>query len=388
MSSSLFITDINHIQGTEDLTLRNLLITQTYSELSNAFASRMGPICNWCSFATWASKQAGQTIRKEDLQQSLHAIISRQPEIETALTLAWQLARQLGTEKRLDEFRQSALVSMLSAAATKASDAVSRGNKKVFDEIAREFVRFIDECFGDTEYNAATIGKFVVVLRPGPAPDGQDGLREAFTCYYRALFETDPQRKAELNLLANLLIGFHEQTRLQPEISEALNAAQLDVSTIKTFLREQLLGSSGFQSKFFLFIKRVAGKTSLLDKAIEALIQRVQYHLRHALTLHMMTLTIPVNRRLRLGRDLDLSYPDSMKLLTNPQLLALIKTTDPVANTIISSGAEDWASLTDRMHFIGELFRCCHLSPEMFNPPFSAEQVIELQNGSIPSGDL
>jgi len=42
--------------------VRNLRITQCYSALAGA--------ANWCSFATWVSKQAGQTIRGEDLLET------------------------------------------------------------------------------------------------------------------------------------------------------------------------------------------------------------------------------------------------------------------------------------------------------------------------------
>jgi hypothetical protein len=35
-----------------------------------AMTKRLGPCANWCTFATWASRQAGQTIRGEDLAQA------------------------------------------------------------------------------------------------------------------------------------------------------------------------------------------------------------------------------------------------------------------------------------------------------------------------------
>ena len=62
-------------------------------------------------------------------------------------------------------------------------------------------------------------------LRPGDPPDGQRYLRQAFAHYERRAAERDPKARAELAVLANLEIGLHEQTRLQPEIREALDAA-------------------------------------------------------------------------------------------------------------------------------------------------------------------
>ena len=50
-------------------------------------------------------------------------------------------------------------------------------------------------------------------------------LMQAFRNYRVAARAADPNEKAQLMLLANLEIGFHEQTRLQPEIEGALNGA-------------------------------------------------------------------------------------------------------------------------------------------------------------------
>ncbi|MGZ8553015.1 MAG: hypothetical protein ACXWV8_06390, partial [Chitinophagaceae bacterium] len=137
-----------------------------------------------------------------------------------------------------------------------------------------------------------------------------------------------------------------------------------------------------------LFVKRVAGRTGLLDKAIESLIARVQYHLRRALTVHLMTLTIPPGNCLQLGRDLAIPYHDDLKQLVNTDLLALLHQTDPTPDSLLESGADDWASLPERMHFIGELFRCCQASKELFGAAFSPEQVEALKEGRLPGGNL
>src|SRR6185503_14607571 len=57
-----------------DSVLRNLRITQCYHELSLAVAERVAPGANWCTFATWASRQAGQTIRREDFVRTADEI--------------------------------------------------------------------------------------------------------------------------------------------------------------------------------------------------------------------------------------------------------------------------------------------------------------------------
>ena len=65
------IAEIERILAVSDLALRNLFITQGYHELSGALSRMLGSSANWCTFATWASKQAGQTIRREDLERFL-----------------------------------------------------------------------------------------------------------------------------------------------------------------------------------------------------------------------------------------------------------------------------------------------------------------------------
>jgi hypothetical protein len=65
------VDEIDRIARLGDPILRNLQITQCYSEISQALAGLTGFSANWCTFATWASKQAGETIREEDLLLSL-----------------------------------------------------------------------------------------------------------------------------------------------------------------------------------------------------------------------------------------------------------------------------------------------------------------------------
>ncbi len=85
----------------------------------------------------------------------------------------------------------------------------------------------------DTTFDADNLERFCAELRPGDPPDGQRYLRQAFTRYYQALFENDAKSQLELLLCANLEIGFHEQTRLQPEIAESLDAAFVDPQEFK-----------------------------------------------------------------------------------------------------------------------------------------------------------
>lgn len=380
------IQTIDSIAGLEEPVLRNLLITQFYFELSVAFAKCVGKGANWCTFATWASRQAGQTIRHEDLQRTLENLLRNDPAIEAALSLILMLAKQSGTQQNFEQLRSSAVGSMVALAASHAADAVSRGNKKVFEEIAPEFARFITGCFNDVADNKSTIESFCGQLKTGLPPGGQEYLAKGFRSYHQALFESDSKKKTQLNFLANLFIGFHEQNRLQPEIAEALNAP-IDTDKVKSDLLSKLFSGVNWWVRIRIFFMRLFG-TSPLDKAIEAFIQLVQRRVRMVLTTHLMTITLPPNNCLHLGRDLTTNFPEDLVELTNGDLVSLLAQVDPTPNSVLESGATDWASLPERMHYIADMFRCYHQSPELFDEAFTVEQVAAMKNGRLPTGKL
>ena len=57
------LDDVTRIGQTSEAALRNLLITQCYHDLSHELASAVDHgSANWSTFATWASKTAGQSI--------------------------------------------------------------------------------------------------------------------------------------------------------------------------------------------------------------------------------------------------------------------------------------------------------------------------------------
>ena len=105
----------------------------------------------------------------------------------------------------------------------RASDAVARGNRKVFEEIGREFARFL-ALPTPAERSIRRRSTFATACGRAIRPTVRSYLRQAFTAYAAAFRESDAKARAELILLANLAIGWHEQTRLQPEIAEALDA--------------------------------------------------------------------------------------------------------------------------------------------------------------------
>jgi hypothetical protein len=383
------VADVDLIRSLSDPVIRNLQITQCYHELSAAMAERTGLSANWCTFATWASKQAGQTIRKEDLQRMFEQAVRSGPATVEIVRRVASAAKLIGAKRDRHEIQRTILdVLNGTPAFARASDATGRGNKKVFEEIGREFARFLSFLQQDSKFDAARLATFCDELRPGEPPEGQRLLRQAFTHCYDALFEADAKRRAELQLLANIEIGFHEQTRLQPEIAEALNAVFVDAAELRNRLIRAIFPWGNLLVRLRLFLTRLWGRPTPLDEAIRALIADMQRKLHLVVTEHMMTIALPGGVRLRLGHDLTAGFPDSLRQITNSDLLALLKRIDPTPESLNETGAIDWADLPDRIHFIVDMFRCYQESRELFTSSFSSVQVADIKAGRLPAGEL
>jgi hypothetical protein len=383
------VRQVEQIAAHSDPILRNLQITQCYHELSAALARRTGLSANWCTFATWASKQAGQTIRKEDFARTLDSL--RDDILESAQAAQGMVvsAQQIGARGSAEEIQRSVWDALNPAAALdRASDAVGRGNKKVFEEIGFEFTRFLSACLSDATFDADKIAHFCDELRPGDPPGGQRYLRHAFACYYRSFFEPDAKARAELLLLANVEIGFHEQTRLQPEITEALDAAFVDPQQFTPGLIKAIFPYRGWLALARLFFTRLFRRPTQFDQEVNALVTAAQKGMRQMITQHIMAITLPRGVRLWLGKDLNADFPPSLKQITDSELLVLLRQIDPTPDSLRGTGTADWANLAQRIHFIADMFRCYQESQDLFEPPFTPDQVTALQADLLPVGTL
>ena len=205
-------------------------------------------------------------------------------------------------------------------------------------------------------------------------------MQGAFTHYHAALTEPDDKARAELLLLANLEIGFHEQTRLQPEIREALDAPVYEPGELRRRLMTELFPNPG--ARLRLAAAWLAGRAAPLMAAQDQLAHEVQRLGRLAITELMMTLDLPGERVLRLGDDVRAEYPAPLRALANPDLCALMEQVDPAPGG--PDGAADWSDLPARMRFIADLFRAYHLDAALFDPPFTVEQTAALKAGRRP----
>jgi hypothetical protein len=381
------VSEVERIAAFDDPVIRNLQITQSYHELARMMTARTGIGANWCTFATWASKQAGQTIRKEDFARTLENML--RPAAMDSMPDVTASAKALGSNRSPAEIEET-VADVLNplAAFDRASQAVARGNKKVYEEIGREFARFAAMCLEDSAFDSDKIALFCEELRLGEPPEGQQYLRQAFNRYYQAFFEHDAKSRAELMLLANIEIGFHEQTRLQPEISEAMNAAFVDRRQFRLRLIKALFPYRGWLARVCLFFLRLFDRPGPFDTALDSLFEEARRQARLVITEYLMTIGFPGGVRLRLGDDLPTEFPTSLKQIMLPDLRTLLEKIDTTPDSTRGTGADDWAYLPHRLHFIGDMFRCYHESPDLFESPFTAEQVAALKAGCLPQGRL
>jgi hypothetical protein len=237
-----------------------------------------------------------------------------------------------------------------------ASDAAAAGNKRVFDEIGLHFARYLHETDASLAVDSPEFELFLHGFAPGEPPDGQRYLRQAFTRYQGQHAEPDRKRRAELIALANLEIGMHEQTRLQPQIRRALDAP----------IPERDLG-------WHLLRRHLQRKLTELS--------------REMITHCLMVLTLP-GAVLALGRNLDVPFAEELRSPDTPDLVALLALYEPVPPAVDNCGARDWSEFAQRMHYIAHLFRAFHERSELASAPFTPEQVALFRSGVVPEAPL
>jgi hypothetical protein len=383
---SVLPQDIAKIAASPDLVLRNLKITQRYHDLSVALGELIGgPNVNWSTFATWASKTAGQSIRNEEVPPFVAVLVdAAEDDVMHRLGPIGDIIHDIVPTTG---FHASFLLAPIEETIATVSTSISEGNKKVFAELAPLFVSFVEVMRGASRPTSQMLATFLDTLDPRPtAQGGQEMLRFAFTNYHRAILDPDDIEKARLVLLGNCQIGVHEQTRLQPQIAEAMDAP------IDVILRKHLHRSLG-----------TGGGRGLLDRLVEAvetplgeLTKIVQDLWEVIATRYMMSLALPGGGELPLGRNIppdaaaQAFLPPALQNISAPDdLVALIKLYDRARGvTDEGSGSIDWRVLEDRMNFIVNLFRSRQLHKPLLDQPFSDDQRALIEQDQVPGPEL
>lgn len=358
------------VVDTAGLVLRNLKITQTYHQLSLEMATVLGhQNANWCTFATHASKTAGYSIRHEELP--MYGLWWSLRQCERVDAMATRVEQSF--ERTLIRLGITAKVIHTSEV---VSHAISAGNLKVFREIAPIIAEFVQICHGQTQYEPDSLQPLRDRLQRGPvATGGQDLLDEAITHYYDAAFERDARRRAELIMLANCKVGLHEQTRLQHNIVEALDAP------VRTGLALCLRDAGRLLPAG---LRRRLAPLNERGLAVSAVLWR------RAVTRSIMRIRLPYGA-INLGRRLPRPqsrrmFPEVLQEPRLPELVALIDRYTGKKSR--RQGARDWGVIEDRMTFIVNLFRSRQTALELFTEPFLLSQEEHIKSGAVPRGWL
>jgi hypothetical protein len=362
------LDEVARVATEADPVLRNLRITQCYHDLSAALARAIdGHNANWSTFATWASLTAGISIRDEELPRVVIALLRDGERLRRRLGLGAWVYRLAGLAKvDVPEHAREAI--------RQVSQEVADGNRKVFAELGPLFVRFVEAMASPEGARTSRIEEFLAGLRPGPSDrEGQDALRRAFSSYAAAARESDPVVRAQLVLLANCLVGLHEQTRLQQDIEAAMNAP------VAAFVTDGL-GSLVLVRLAFVFLWPLGVRRGKVRDAIQAEWQRVA-------TRYWLRLSLPGGRALPLGGDSipwPAQIPEALRSLRQPELVALLGQFDDDTRRLRTRGADNWSRLSDRMAFICELFRASQQTASLFDPPFTESARAAIATGIVP----
>jgi hypothetical protein len=370
-------TDLADIAGMGDAVIRNLLITQRYHDLSRCLHEAIGgDDANWPTFATWASKTAGESIRGDEAPEFVRDLVERGTRHEQHDLLAAAVHRLVPGFV----IEHTAIGAAARIALADVSTQIAAGNREVFAELAPLFAEFCllvaTAAGGDGPFE-----RFLGGLRPGPVQRaGQDELRRALLAYRAAVRTGDPALRARLMLLGNALIGFHEQARLQPWIQRAMQAPVADtvVAGLRDTVRDVLpRGLEGFALRE-------------LDGAIETFGAVLEQEWNEIAGRYFMSLALPGGRRLELGANIPplpdgAMFPALLLTIAGPEeLVALIGRFDRSNDHGAGTASHDWAALADRMNFILNLFRSRQCEADLFDQPFSEDQRAAIEAHRVP----
>jgi hypothetical protein len=373
--------EVASIAAETDPVIRNLRITWSYYRLNRAMSMVVGDRnLSWCGFAIWASKTAGSFIRQEEVP----SLVERWVEggMCRAGWLPRLLAKLLGIHPRAATPAASrassfTLRSYARAVLTSVSMAIATGNRDVFAHIAPPFSRLLSLWAERGGKLSREDGEaFVASLRSSDAEHGDDMAR-AFAATLMAAADTaDLRVSAQAMLYANALIGCVEQRRVQPAIVQSLNSpvADLFFQGLHTHLHSRFPGPL---ARLFAFLLR-------------PLVHGLESEFHVIATEWLMKLQLP-GTALRLGQDVpplpdERMYPVNLDPLDHPEPLGLYEQLG--ATDAAGSAARDWTNFDQRMRYIGVLFRSRQEERLLFEAPFTDAQVIELDEGRVPSGDL
>ena len=367
--------------------LRNLQITQTYSEINLALSELLGKNnVSWCAYATWASKTAGKFIRLENVDAAIEEFLRGKDWAKELIRVIPGAMTWFGWRVKINN---SFLLNILNETARAAATEVAKGNLLVFAELAPLYVQFMQLITPHLDQKEQNLVAFLNYLQQNQIEgNSYQKLVQAYSAYQEAIFEADPKAKAELIFYANVLVGYHEQIRLNPAINNSLNAP------IEQIFKKRLLGGlerlveASIPGFLFLLL------SPLLKNSLTPVVHRMATDWRKISTKFLMQIEVP-DGHLDLSEDIPLiayepgkMFPEELAEIRNPALLKVLAELDHSSNSSKGSAAKDWGDLGERMNFIADFFRSAQQDAHLFWPPFNAQQTALIKQGEVPSGKL
>ena len=216
-------TSVQDIAAMTDPVQRNLWITQRYHEFAVQLRDAgAGEDATWCAFAVWASKTAGATIRGEVLPARTKQLLADNDAVQSVL----QRFNHGVTGWAWKHLTHDHLAEVVEGVTGDVSKQIADGNVLVFAELAPLFTS-IHRCPPLVEHPERPGGGHGA----GPAARSHPTRTEPPSSPPSAPTGTpssDRPTGPRSILQANTLAVSHEQRRLQPAISAALDAAISD----------------------------------------------------------------------------------------------------------------------------------------------------------------
>ena len=385
--------EVLEIAAIDQPILRNLRITLGYHDIVRGMAELLGSRnITWPGFACWASRTAGCFIRGDYIPQSVQRYLKKLKLFHSGLHTVHRILTGMRGEAPPAHSLLGNIVERVSREITKN---VSWGNLMVFEDIAPIFARMLERFRDARSHDQDAINRFVGEFKPGLVRDGgQDLLAAAFANYYQAIFERDPKKKAELILLANNQVGYHEQSRLQLPIVQSLNAPIADLITKEAHQRAHELTSRHLHRWVDRQIDRILKPFSAwLQEEWQSIVTSWFMHLQLPDDSSRPDKIVTDDSCIKVGEDAPPSsehfiFPPELAKLDNTELKALLYDLDNTPDSTAGSGANNWANLADRMNYLVDLFRTRQQDTLLYRQPFTDEQLSFIRDDQIPDGPL
>ena len=383
ISEPLDAAGVEAVAAIPDPILRNLWITQSYFGLNARMQHAVGgDDRTWCGFAVWASDTAGQSIRGEELPNLVVQLTDQLPEHLDDIAKVNRRLRPLRAVRASEPVSDDPLQRVVRDALADVSEHIAHGNTLVYRELGPLLVAFVERCeAGDP--SAISRDEVQQLLQAAAAEPLDPELVTAFEWWRTAVTTTDDQTRAFAVLAANVLAVAHEQRRLQPDITAAMNVGLVTAAGIIHQVTPRWM-----PRPLEWLVAKLVGKP--LARVATRLWQQTTTEL-------LMTLRVP-GAVLRLHHDVP-PLPDGQRfptvlaeLLDTPEeiasAVAVYKAWDRTGGSGERSGAADWAVLEERMSYIVNLFRGRQRDPSLAAHPFTADQLAAMRSGRVPDGPL